>query len=61
MYPRARIPKPIPMAKKAMDSLNSVGLPVFLKPKYEIDPIVMPTASPIKLRTLSCKNSNYTN
>jgi len=29
-YPIAKIPKPIPMAKKAIDNLNNVGLPVFL-------------------------------
>ena len=29
-YPIANIPKPIPMAKKAIVNLNSVGLPVFL-------------------------------
>ena len=58
-YPNANIPKPIPIAKKAIDNRNSVGLPVFLKPKYEILPIIIPTASPIKFRILSCKNSNY--
>ena len=61
IYPSASIPKPIPIAKKAMDNLNSVGLPVFLKPKYEIQPIVIPTANPIKFRILSSKNSNYAN
>jgi len=27
--PAANIPKPIPIAKKAIDNLNNVGLPVF--------------------------------
>jgi len=37
--PVANIPKPIPIAKKAIDILNNVGLPVFLNPIYEIVPI----------------------
>ena len=61
MNPIANIPKPIPIAKKAIDSLNNVGLPVFLNPIYEIIPITIPTKSPTKLRTVSRKNSNYAN
>jgi|TARA_Y100000782_G_scaffold18048_1_gene18701 hypothetical protein len=61
MYPSARIPKPIPIAKKAIVNLNNVGLPVFLKPIYEMHPIVIPIANPTKFRMLSCKNSNYAN
>jgi len=61
IYPSAKIPKPIPIAKKAIDNLNNVGLPVFLKPKYEIEPIVIPITNPTKFKTLSCKNSNYAN
>tara|TARA_B100000949_G_scaffold142569_1_gene125251 strand:- start:49 stop:246 length:198 start_codon:yes stop_codon:yes gene_type:complete len=61
IYPSARIPKPIPIAKKAIDNLNNVGLPVFLKPKYEMHPIVTPITNPTKFKILSCKNSNYAN
>ena len=57
--PVANIPKPIPIAKKAIDILNNVGLPVFLNPTYEIVPITRPTKSPTKLRIISKKNSNY--
>ena len=57
--PVANIPKPIPIAKKAIDILNNVGLPVFLNPTYEIAPITIPTKSPIKFRIISKKNSNY--
>jgi len=57
--PVASIPKPIPIAKKAIDSLNNVGLPVFLNPIYEIVPITRPTNSPTKFRIISKKNSNY--
>ena len=57
--PVANIPKPIPIAKKAIDNLNNVGLPVFLNPIYEITPTVAPTKSPIIFRSISKKNSNY--
>ena len=57
--PAANIPKPIPIAKKAIDNLNNVGLPVFLNPIYEITPITRPTKSPIKFRIISNRNSNY--
>ena len=57
--PVANIPKPIPIAKKAIDNLNNVGLPVFLNPIYEMVPITTPTKSPTKLRIISRKNSNY--
>ena len=57
--PVANIPKPIPIAKKAIDNLNNVGLPVFLNPIYEMIPITTPTKSPTKLRIISRKNSNY--
>ena len=57
--PVANIPKPIPIAKKAIDNLNNVGLPVFLNPMYEITPIIIPTKSPIRFRIISKKNSNY--
>ena len=57
--PVANIPKPIPIAKKAIDNLNNVGLPVFLNPMYEIIPITTPTKSPIRFRIISKKNSNY--
>jgi len=57
--PVANIPKPIPIAKKAIDILNNVGLPVFLNPIYEIVPITRPTKSPTKFRIISRKNSNY--
>ena len=57
--PTANIPKPIPIAKKAIDNLNNVGLAVFLNPIYEIVPITRPTKSPTKFRTISRKNSNY--
>ena len=57
--PVASIPKPTPIAKKAIDSLNNVGLPVFLNPIYEIVPIIRPTNSPTKFRIISKKNSNY--
>ena len=57
--PVANIPKPIPIAKKAIDNLNNVGLAVFLNPIYEIVPITRPTKSPTRLRTISRKNSNY--
>tara|TARA_B100001167_G_scaffold116759_1_gene72233 strand:- start:166 stop:408 length:243 start_codon:yes stop_codon:yes gene_type:complete len=57
--PAANIPKPIPIAKNAIDNLNSVGLAVFLNPTYEIVPIMMPTKSPTKFRDISRKNSNY--
>jgi len=57
--PPANIPKPIPIAKNAMDNLNSVGLPVFLNPIYEMVPIIIPTKNPIEFRDISRKNSNY--
>ena len=57
--PIANIPKPIPIAKKAIDNLNSVGLAVFLNPIYEIIPIIIPTKNPTKFRDISRKNSNY--
>ena len=57
--PAANIPKPIPIAKNAIDNLNSVGLAVFLNPTYEIVPIIMPTKNPIEFRDISRKNSNY--
>ena len=57
--PAANIPKPTPIAKKAIDILNNVGLPVFLNPIYEMVPITTPTKSPTKLRIISRKNSNY--
>ena len=61
IYPSAKTPKPIPIAKKAIVSLNSVGLPVFLNPIYEITPIIIPTEKPIKFRIISNKNSNVAN
>ena len=57
--PVANIPKPIPIAKKAIANLNNVGLPVFLNPIYEMIPITTPTKSPTKFRIVSRKNSNY--
>ena len=57
--PAANIPKPIPIARKAIDILNNVGLPVFLNPTYEIVPTTTPTKSPTKFRIISRKNSNY--
>jgi len=57
--PVANIPKPIPIAKKAIDNLNNVGLAVFLNPIYEIVPITRPTKSPIRFKIISRKNSNY--
>ena len=57
--PAANIPKPIPIAKNAIDNLNSVGLAVFLNPMYEIVPMIMPTKNPIEFRDISRKNSNY--
>ena len=57
--PAANIPKPIPIAKNAIDNLNSVGLAVFLNPTYEIVPMIMPTKNPIEFRDISRKNSNY--
>ena len=57
--PVANIPKPIPIAKKAIDNLNSVGLSVFLNPIYEIVPIIIPTKNPTKFKDISRKNSNY--
>jgi len=57
--PVANIPKPNPIAKKAIDNLNNVGLPVFLNPIYEITPIIRPTKSPTKFRIISNRNSNY--
>ena len=61
IYPSAKTPKPIPIAKKAIVSLNSVGLPVFLNPIYEIIPIIIPTEKPIRFRIISNKNSNVAN
>ena len=57
--PVANIPKPIPIEKNAIDNLNNVGLPVFLKPMYEIILIITPTNNPIRFRIISKKNSNY--
>ena len=57
--PVANIPKPIPIAKKAIDNLNSVGLSVFLNPIYEMVPIIIPTKNPTKFKDISRKNSNY--
>ena len=53
--PAANIPKPIPIAKNAIDNLNNVGLPVFLNPICEI----IPTKNPIAFSDISRKNSNY--
>ena len=61
IYPIAKTPKPIPIAKKAIVSRNSVGLPVFLNPIYEITPIIIPTEKPIRFRIISNKNSNVAN
>ena len=57
--PKANIPKPIPIAKNAIDNLNRVGLAVFLNPMYEIVPIIIPTKNPIEFRDISRKKSNY--
>ena len=57
--PPANIPKPIPIAKNAIDNLNNVGLPVFLNPIYEMIPIIIPTKNPIAFSDISRKNSNY--
>ena len=57
--PVANIPKPIPIAKKAIDNINNVGLAVFLNPIYEIVPITRPPKSPIRFKIISRKNSNY--
>jgi len=57
--PVANIPKPTPIAKKAIDNLNNVGLAVFLNPIYEIVPITRPTKSPTRFKIISKKNSNY--
>ena len=57
--PTANIPNPIPIAKNAIDSLNNVGLPVFLNPIYEMVPIMIPTKNPIEFRDISRRNSNY--
>ena len=57
--PVANIPKPIPIAKKAIDNLNSVGLSVFLNPIYEMIPIIIPTKNPTEFRDISRKDSNY--
>ncbi len=46
------------MEKNAIDSLNNVGLPVFLKPKYDMIPIASPTMNPIKFKIFSKRNSN---
>jgi len=54
----ANTTKPIQNAKKDIDNLNNVGLPVFLNPIYEIVPITTPTKSPIKFRIISRRNSN---
>lgn len=59
MYPNPTTPNPMPIEKKAMFSLNSVGLPVFLNPIYAKIPNARPTTSPSKLRAVSRTNSNY--
>ncbi len=44
--------------RNAIANLNSVGLPVFLNPMYDIIPIVSPTKNPTRLSIFSSKNSN---
>jgi hypothetical protein len=59
IYPVHTTKKPTLIDKKASVNLKRVGLPVFLKPTYDIMPIARPTIKPIKFRIFSSKNSNY--
>ena len=59
MYPAHITKNPMLIEKKAIASLNKVGLPVFLKPTSETIPIASPTTNPTRLRIFSNKNSNY--
>ena len=58
-YPKPTTPNPMLIEKKAIFSLNSVGLPVFLNPIYAKIPSTSPTTKPNKLRAVSSANSNY--
>ena len=58
-YPKPTTPNPIPIEKKAIFNLNSVGLPVFLNPIYAKIPNTRPTRKPNRLRAVSSTNSNY--
>ena len=49
---------PILIEVNAIVNLNNVGLPVFLNPMYDINPMASPTKNPIKLSMFSNKNSN---
>ena len=59
VYPTHITKNPALIEKNAIESLNKVGLPVFLKPISETIPITSPTKNPTKLRMFSNKNSNY--
>ena len=58
-YPNPTTPNPMPMEKKEMFNLKSVGLPVFLNPIYAKIPNASPTTNPSKLRAVSIINCNY--
>ena len=58
MYPDHMTKNPILIETNAIVNLNNVGLPVFLNPMYDINPIASPTKNPIKLSMFSNKNSN---
>lgn len=60
MYPNPTTPNPMPIEKKEIFNLKSVGLPVFLNPIYAKIPKIKPTTKPKRLSTDSAKvmNSN---
>ena len=58
IYPVQITKNPKLIEKNAIVNRNSVGLPVFLNPIYDIIPIASPTKNPTKLRIFSNKNSN---
>ena len=58
MYPDHITKNPKLIARNAIVNLNNVGLPVFLNPIYDINPMASPTKNPTRLSIFSNKNSN---
>ena len=60
MYPNPTTPNPMPIEKKEIFNLKSVGLPVFRNPIYAKIPKISPTTKPSRFRVDSAKviNSN---
>ena len=59
MYPDHITKNPKLIERNAIVNLNNVGLPVFLNPIYDINPMASPTKKPTRFNIFSNKNSNY--